>query len=353
MKTLKHFLLTSAIYVFLVACSNSQQPASQDPTTSLPVTVADVHSSSIQEVLTTTGTAHAMKQIELKSEIAGVYYLMKNPATGKVYKMGDYVKEGSVLVKLENEEYVNSIRLASKELQVEISKNEWEAQQRIYDKGGITYKDKINAENAYNEAKYALEDAGLQMQKIQIKAPFSGIITALPYYTPGTKIDPSSIATLMQYDQMFMEVQFSEKNIASIALKQPVNITCYTLQHDTLRGYVEQLSPVVNEQTRTFAGRIRIENPERSLRPGMFVKADIITAQSDSSIVLPKKLIQHEHGRSYVFVFERQRAVRKRVTLGIETDFDCEVLEGLTLGERLITSGNDALSDGSRVSIRK
>ena len=63
---------------------------------------------------------------------------MKNPQTGKPFKMGDRVKEGQVIIRLEDEEYENSIAIESAKLNLEISEEEYNKQKSLYEKGGVT-----------------------------------------------------------------------------------------------------------------------------------------------------------------------------------------------------------------------
>ncbi len=130
----------------------------------------------------------------------------------------------------------------------------------------------------YENAKTTLENSKLQLDKTRIIAPIDGVIVDLPYYTQGTQVETgSSIAKIMDYRVMYMDVQLPEKYIAIIKPGQQVKLTNYTLPEDTIIGSITQFSPAINPDTRTFKGNISINNPGYLLRPGMFVKADIVT----------------------------------------------------------------------------
>ena len=133
----------------------------------------------------------------------------------------------------------------------------------------------------------------------------------------------------MDYDKMYMEIQLSEKSITSVKIGNKINVTNYTLKNDTLLGTVTQISPALNPETRTFNGFIEIQNNERKLRPGMFVKADIITQVSDSTIVIPKEIIRETERGKIVFIVEKNRAVEIPIKTGLENDKEIEVTEGL------------------------
>lgn len=104
--------------------------------------------------------------------------------------MGDIVEEGAVIIRLDNQEYINNVQLESKKLQIQITEKEWEGQKTLYEKGGATQKDVNNAENSYINAKLALENAYITLDKMNIKAPFKGAIVNLPYFTPGVQCLP-------------------------------------------------------------------------------------------------------------------------------------------------------------------
>ena len=270
----------------LFSCNNNRNTSSSETTT--PVWVEDVQFRNIEEYITTTGTAKATKTIEVKSENAGDYRLQNNPKTGRPYQLGDVVEAGAVIIRLENKEYENNVQLASKKLQIQIAEKEWEGQKVLFEKGGATEKDVNNAENSYINAKLALENAYITLEKMNVKTPFKGVIVNLPYFTPGVEVPSGSVLVgLMDYSKMYVETQFPENTMTKLAVGQKVHITNYNIKQDTLKGVLTQLSPAINEETRTFSGYIEIDNPKLKLRPGMFAKADIVTVRKDSVLSIP------------------------------------------------------------------
>ncbi|HSN50031.1 MAG TPA: hypothetical protein VLR52_02285, partial [Bacteroidales bacterium] len=109
----------------------------------------------------------------------------------------------------------------------------------------------------------------------------------------------------------------------------------------------------INADTRTFKGNISINNSKYLLRPGMFVKADIIIDQQDSVIVIPKNIILSRQRGKTVFVVDRGVAVERIIETGLENLTDAEVTKGLTKNERIVTTGFETLSNKSKVKIIK
>ena len=87
------------------------------------------------------------------------------------------------------------------------------------------------------------------------------------------------------------------------------------------------------------------------LRPGMFVKADVLLDRADNAIVIPKNILLTARNRKYVFVVERNVAVIRYITTGIEDEDNVEVLEGLFENDQLIVRGFETLRENSRVKI--
>ncbi|WP_297088805.1 efflux RND transporter periplasmic adaptor subunit [uncultured Draconibacterium sp.] len=351
MKNIKNLLFVFAMALAAVACNN--RPESETTELAVPVSVQNVKKGSISQFINTTGTAKSLYETNLVSEVAGEYLLQTNPATGRPFKLGDKVKKGQVIVVFEDDEYVNGLAIESKKLNLEISEDEYEKQKSLYEKGGVTLRELRNSEVSKTNARYDYESAEIRLAKMSVVAPFSGVIVELPYYTQGTRITTGQpIVSLMSYDKMYIEINLPEKNISEVKIGQEVLITNYTISEDTLIGKVSELSPMISSETRTFSGKLQINNPDLKLRPGMFVKADIITDKKDSVLVIPKNVILTGNRGKYVFVVERNSAADdRRITTGIENKDFVEIVEGLKENDRLIIKGFETLRDNSKVKI--
>lgn len=349
---MKKYILpvTAALIIFFPACRNQEQGLSAD--VEIPVTVEDISLKSIEEYVSTTGTVYPKGEITLKSKITAAYYLEKNPQTGKLWQLGDRIKAGSLIARLEDREYILSIKLETSELNLELAESELKKQESLYEKGGITLKDLKTAGINYENAKTTVENARLQLEKTRIVAPIDGVIVELPYYTQGTQVDQGSvIAKIMDYQTMYMNVQLPEKYIGTVKPEQYVKLTNYTIPNDTLYGKVSQISPAINADTRTFQGVITVNNPDLLLRPGLFVKADIVTRRKDSVIVIPKNIILSRQRGKTVFVIDRGLAMERIIETGLENLTEAEVTRGLNRNERIVTSGFETLSNRSKVKI--
>jgi len=347
---MKKIIIAIAFLIALAACRNEDQNLTAD--VEIPVSAEEIKLKTIEEFVNTTGTAFPRGEIELKSRIAATYFLEKNPRTGKMWKMGDKVKAGELIARLEDEEYVNSVQMETNQLNLELMETELRKQESLYEKGGVTLKELKTAGINYENAKTTVINSRLQLEKTKIVATIDGVIVDLPYYTQGTQIETGiTIVKIMDYQTMYMDVQLPEKYISVIEPGQIVKLTNYTIPEDTIIGNVTQLSPAIVADTRTFKGTFSIDNHDYLLRPGMFVKADIVTNHKDSVIVIPKNIILSRQRGKTVFVVDRGIAVERIIETGLENITEIEVTGGLSKNERVVTGGFETLGNRSKVKI--
>jgi RND family efflux transporter MFP subunit len=333
--------------------TSCKQPDMEDNTTiEVPVGVIEVTTSTIEEFVSTTGSVYPLKEVTLSSEITGEYLLQVNPSTGKRYALGDRVKAGATVIKLEDEEYVNDLRIKSKEVDLEISKLEYEKQQSLYEKGGATLRELKNAEITLMNTEYDIESSRINIEKMALNAPFSGIIADLPYFTNGTRIAASTeMIKIIDYGKLYLEANLPEKYFRNIDRGYKVYITSYTSTADTLTGIITQISPSIDPEARTFKCFVEVENRDKILLPGMFVKADLVVNSAEEVIVIPRDIIMSRNRNQIVYVVEKGVATERIITTGLQNEESVEVKMGLLKGESIVNSGFETLRNQSRVRI--
>jgi len=351
MKQIRITLFAFAAAALLL--NSCRQPDMEVNTTvEVPVGVIEASTSSIEEFVSTTGSVYPSKEVTLISEITGEYRLQINPATGKKYALGDHVKAGAVLIKLEDEEYVNDLRVKSKEVDKEISQLEYEKQEALYEKGGATLRDLKNAEITLINTEYDMESSRINLAKMSLAAPFSGVISELPFFTEGTRVPTSTeMVSVIDFRKLYLEANLPEKYFRNIERGYKVYVTSYTSTADTLIGTITQISPSIDAEARTFLCFVEVGNKDEILLPGMFVKADLVVNSAEEVIVIPKDIIMSRNRNQIVYVVEQGVASERIITTGLQNASSVEVKMGLLKGESIVNSGFETLRDQSRVRI--
>ncbi len=347
---MKRKFLAVSILFLIFACDSPS--ARIETSVEVPVVVEEVSSKRIEEFVETTGTVSAAKETILKSEQQGYYRLADNPSTSRPFELGDKVKKGQIIIYLENPEQENTIKIESHKLALQNSEREFEKQQSLYKKGGVTLGELNDAERSFVDAKYSFENAKIQLAKLKVTAPFAGVIVDIPYYTQGVLVPSNSdMVQLMDFNTLKMDIKLPDKLLGKIKVKQSVRIMNYKSPDKKLKAEIVQVSPALDSETRTFKAALDIDNKDWFLRPGMFVKAEIVTASTDTAIVISKDVILTRRNRKTVFVVNQGFARERRITTGLENPEEVEVTKGLRKKERLIIKGFETLINGSKVKI--
>lgn len=343
-------LLLTGFFLFLAGCGSQDSGGGTEIV--VPVSVEELTPKSIEAFTSTTGTVYPLQEAALLAELAGNYQLLVNPETKKSFALGDGVKKNQPIIEIKDPEFENNIKLNSIKLDLDISKQEFEKQQSLYEKGGVTLLEMKSAELAFVNAEYNYENALIQLAKMKVTSPFDGVIVNLPHYTNGTRVTSGQdIVTVMHYSELYLEANLPAKSMADIQEGQGVRIVNYSLPDDTLSGKITQVSPAIDPTTRTFKATMIVNNPDRLIRPGMYVKADIITAKKDSALVIPREIILSRQRGKTIFVVERGTARERRIETGLENLTEVEVLDGLSFDDRLIVKGFETLQNRSRIKV--
>lgn len=174
--------------------------------------------------------------------------------------------------------------------------------------------------------------------RYEIKAPFAGTVIE-KHITLGEVVNPeTSCFVLADLSNVWVDVTVYPQDISQITVGRPVNVLA-TGVSDPHRGEVAYVSPRIDEGTRTGMARVVLGNPVGHLRPGMFVRADLVVSEENARIVVPDSAIQTIENRTVVFVEEDDGFEKRFVTLGRKSGKDCEVLSGLNPGERYAATG--------------
>lgn len=184
-----------------------------------------------------------------------------------------------------------------------------------------------------------LEQSREVQQTVTFYAPQSGVIDGLKiregfYVTPG-----NTLMSIGQLDTVWVEAEVFESDVALVSIGAPVSITLDYLPSKRWVGSVDYVYPSLNPTTRTLRLRITLDNKDKQLKPNMFVQVDIQTASSSSSISVPKEaVIRTGKQDRVVLVTGKGRFKSVVVAIGRVGDQHIEILDGLELGDEVVTS---------------
>ncbi|MDR3192785.1 MAG: efflux RND transporter periplasmic adaptor subunit [Treponema sp.] len=148
--------------------------------------------------------------------------------------------------------------------------------------------------------------------------------------------------------ETFVPERFS--NVARRGLEALVSLEA--LPGESFPATVNEVSPVLDPASRTLRIRLRFNQQDPRIRAGMFATVSLVTNTRRDVPVIPRSSVINTYGSWIVFIADEQNTARRRViTLGIENETSVEVLGGLEIGERVVSSGQNFLSDGDLVRV--
>ena len=194
------------------------------------------------------------------------------------------------------------------------------------------------------------EAARTRLDNHRIQAPFAGVI-GLSDISLGTYLGAgTSVATLDSTTKMELGFAIPERFLGQIHIGQTVRGTSPAYTGETFGGELVELGTRIDELSRTLPVRALIDNPDGKLRPGQFMSATL-TLRERESLVIPEQAVMIRGDEKYVFVAEDGIARRVSVTLGSRMPGLVEIVDGLSLDEQVIVTGQDRLSSGDRISV--
>ncbi len=347
-----NIIYAASASLLLAACSTTTGNTSQAQI-SIPVTVEEIVAGDLEQITSTNGSLTPLSSATVTNKVGGVYRPAKNPSTGQYYKIGDNVKAGQVLGYLEDEEYVNDISIETKKISWEIAEGEYEKYLILQEKGGATEIDVKNAAVEVETTKNSYKNAEISIANMKVTSPISGVIVDLEYQTPGIEIEAGvSLFSVMDYSKMYLDISLSESTMSYIHTGLPVYISHYSIPDEFIEAKIDQLSPSIDSTTRTYKGVVLVDNNKLLLKPGMFVKSEIVVDKAENAIIIPKEIIRTSQNTSFVFIADGTTAMQCEITTGISNDNYIEVKSGLYIGDKLIVDGYATLRNRGKIAIQ-
>ena len=195
------------------------------------------------------------------------------------------------------------------------------------------------------------DEVGLKFEKAPVDSPIDGIVGRF-YLGIGVNVTPqSALALVVNMDRVKVNLDIPEKYLPVVSLGQEAEITIDAYSQDQFGGKVTKISPVVDLTTRSAPLEITVDNPQHRLKSGMFAKVRLILKEHKNVPVILKEALIGKEPDLYVYIVENNKAILKKVTLGIRQGPYFQVQEGLKEGELVVIMGQQRLKDNVLVSV--
>jgi HlyD family secretion protein len=201
------------------------------------------------------------------------------------------------------------------------------------------------------EIEALLAQERIKLGQTSIVAPFRGQISKR-YVDVGALVSPSTpLVTLVHTDTVKVIAPILEKDIPRVRVGMKAKIEAQAFPGEVFEGRIARVNSALDQATRTLQAEIEIANPGHRLKPGMFVRLEIVLAEKPDALVVPKDAVMEEGTARWVFVVTGNQAVRRSVRTGLEHYPEIEILEGVAEGERVVIKGQESIRNGLAVRV--
>lgn len=281
------------------------------------------------------------EEVELSFETSG-------KITDIFFTEGSFVKKGQLLAKV-NDSHLQA-QLQRLEAQLPL------AQDRVYRQNALLQRDAVSKE-AYEQVKTELATLNADIDKVkaeiemtELRAPFDGTI-GLRQVSVGSYASPSTIvAKLTNLKPIKIEFSVPEKNANDIKKGTNLEFKVDGKLHP-FEAQVYATESSLDATTHTLSVRAIYPNENGELISGRYADIRVKQKEIANAIAIPSEAIVPEMGINKVFVYRNGKAEPTAVTIGIRTDAEVQILDGLQAGDTILTSGTLQLRKGSPVKI--
>jgi RND family efflux transporter MFP subunit len=290
-------------------------------------------------------------------------------------KLGDPVRLGQALAKIEDRELVEQIRQAEatynvsqatirqRQADLKLAQNNLERSRSLFERDLLPRQTFDDTDARYQAAVAQLELAEAQMAQSkarldELKINLSNTVITSPVdgFVGKRTLDPgasvgvnTSFISVVDIRTVRLVINVVERDLRRITQGTAVAIEVDAYPGETFNGRVARVAPILDPATRTAQVEIEVPNPGYRLKPGMYARARFTVEEHRNALVVPTASIVDQQGKLGVWVPEGDQPKFTSVVVGIEQQDMTEITTGVSDGQRVISTGAAALRAGDRI----
>jgi RND family efflux transporter MFP subunit len=334
------------------------------------VSVTAARTASIREMVVAVGSLRAQERVDVTPRVGG-------RLIERLVDLGDAVREGQLIARLDDDEIHQQVQQAEASLNVSralveqrqaelqntrivlerarglvetqlISAQDFEAAQTRYD---VAVSQVALSSAQVNQASAGLEELRIRLDQTHVMAPISGVV-GRRFVDVGAMVNANTpIVTLINLDNVILVANIPERELTKLSVGNPARVTVDAIAEGEFRGEVVRISPLLDPQTRTGEVEIQIANPDNVLKAQMFARAMLDLPSVRTALLVPRQGIVYRGDRAGVYLVADDTARFQPVETGLTQGDDVEVISGLVDGQIIVTEGSNLLRDGDPIQI--
>src|SRR5215813_3211113 len=315
------------------------------------VSVVEVRSEVIPNLLTVFGGLAAVHQVNVTTDVSG-------RITNILFTPGSHVKSGAPLVQLFDGPEQGD--LANYKAQATVAQLQLDRAKQLAARQFGPQATVDQAQAAYDQALAGIAKTEAIISQKLVSAPFEGdlgvrMVEVGQFLTAGT-----TIVSLTDLSELYANFTVTEKDSGNLKVGQVVRIAVDAYPGRKFEGKITTIEPQIAADTRNIRVQATIANPDRILKPGMFATTTVVLPDKPPVTTVPETAVDYTLYGDSVFLVEEKKsddgktslsAVRSFVQTGNRIDGRAEILKGVSPGDRVVAVGQLKLQSGAAVAI--
>jgi membrane fusion protein, multidrug efflux system len=337
----------------------------------MTVEVAKVSRGNISQFLSVVGNLIGEATVDVAPKTGG-------RLTSVSVKLGDRVRRGQLIAKIEDGEIVEQVRQAEasqevgeatirqREADLNLALTNVERSRNLFARQLLPKQTLDDAEARYTAAvaqvdlaKAQLAQSGARLKELRINLANTNVTSPVDGFVASRKVDPGAwvsnnapVVSVVDISSLRLVANVVEKDLRMVSVGDPAMVEVDAFPGEKFGGRIARVSPILDPATRTAPMEVEIPNPEARLKPGMYAKVSLEVEGRQNVLLVPKVALVDSEGQRGVYQpTEDNKAQFKPVKVGLEDTERAEILEGLREGETIIGTGAGALRRNDQLVI--
>jgi membrane fusion protein, multidrug efflux system len=338
------FLTVVCCSFFASSCgsrSNDPAPKPGVSTGSMVVQGVVLQPQVLDNVVRSSGRVLSSESVDLVTEAAGRIEAIS-------FKEGAYVHKNDLLVKINDDDLQAQLRKT--ELQIQLASEQEKRQEQLFKSDGISKEEYDIALNQVNTLRADRDNLVASIRKREVRAPFDGFI-GLRYVSEGGYVSQTTrIASIQKTNPVKVDFAIPEKYAGKVAVGDLVH---FSNEESKLQftGKLYAIEPKIDPTMGTLQLRALCDNTSRKIFPGAYVQIELRLKQIADALMVPTQAIIPVLKGQTVLVRKNGVVVSVPIKTGIRTATSVQILDGLVVGDTVITTGIMQLRPGMPVDV--
>ena len=302
--------------------------------------------------LSAIGSVSAVQGAVVSTELGGVVAEID-------FQNGGVAKKGDLLMRLDSS--AEEAQLHTAQADLELAKANLERERSLAERKVVSKQEFDAAQSTFGQKQGAVDNMRSFITKKEVRAPFDGQL-GIRQVNVGQSIDARQpVVQLTALDLVYVDFALPQQNLPKLATGFETHVHTDALPGRDFKGKITAINSMVDTVTRNVGVQATLENPDHALKPGMFVKIEVLLPDKSKTLVVPGSAVSYAPYGNSVFVIEKKKdsksgkesqSLRQAfVRIGEARGDFVSITEGLKAGDVVVSTGVFKLRNGMPVVI--